>query len=285
MFIGETEISVSGRVLRIARLRHEWFEFLDQPQDIIEKLQCQSIADLFTFVMDVDRPHLEFPFHKEKDSIAVLPITTHEKWWSGLDFKVRNKIRKAQKAGVELRIVPLDDEFANGVETIYNESPVRQGRAFWHYGKNVAEIKHDLSSFPDCTFFVGAYYKGDLIGFMKLFEGNNVLRTVHIIAKLSQRDKPVQDALIAKAIEICEHKKISYLHYGDWSRGGLGAFKIKHGFQCFDLPRYFVPLTFRGKCLLKLELHRQPQDYLPEKWLRVLIRFRAKWNSFMHGAA
>ena len=107
--------------------------------------------------------------------------TRHEE----LDFKARNKIRKAQKIGVELRLTSLDDDLVRGVKSIYDESPLRQGRKFWHYGKSLDVIKNDLSSFPERTCFVGAYHRDELIGFMKLYEGNNILRTVHIIAKLS----------------------------------------------------------------------------------------------------
>jgi hypothetical protein len=272
-------------ILRTARLRHEWFEYLGRPQQTIDRIQrSPSFADLFTFVEDIHDQYDALPFHRETDSIAVLPITTFDKWWTGLDFKVRNKIRKAQKTGVELRAVPLDDDLAKGVELIYNESPIRQGKKFWHYGKSAALIKQDLSSFPECSSFIGAYHHGELIGFMKLFEGKDVLRTVHIISKVSVRDKPVMDALIAKAVEIGEQKGISSLHYGSWSRGGLGAFKVKHGFQRVDLGRYFVPLSPRGKCLLKLNLHHRPQDYLPEKWVPAMLAFRAKWNSFRFGA-
>jgi hypothetical protein len=281
--IAGTEIAVTGRIFQTARLRHEWFEFVTNPVDLVKNLKKGGLkADLFTFVDTIRGIYGDLPFYKQTDSMSILTVRSYTEWWEGLHFKVRNKIRKAQKSGVELRPVPLDDELAKGVEAIYNESPIRQGMKFWHYGKTAAVIKQDLSSFPECTSFIGAYYQGELIGFVKLFEGDKILRTVHIIAKLSHRDKPVQDALIAKAVEICAEKQIPHLHYGAWSRGGLGVFKIKHGFQRFDVSRYFVPLTQYGRCILGLRLHRPGRDYLPESWVPGLLTVRAKWNSWRY---
>lgn len=277
MLVDNIEIAVDGRLFRTARLRHEKFEFVKDPLRMIEKFrQGRPIADLFTFVQENYDEHSYPEFIKELDGESYLSITTHEQWWKALDFKVRNKIRKAQKSGVELRPATLTDEFVKGVQGIYNESPLRQGRKFIHYGKSFAAIKNDLSSFPECTSFVGAYYQSELIGFMKLFEGKNVLRTVHIIAKLAHRDKPVMDALVSRAVEICEQKKLCYLNYGSWTGGGLGDFRIKHGFKRFDMTRYFVPLTFVGKLMLKLKLHRRLRDRLPEKFVDILLSFRKR---------
>jgi hypothetical protein len=285
ILVHETQVAVTGRLFRTARLSHEWFEFLDDPPATIKRLQLgKTIADLFTFLGEAPNGNSEYPFQKEVASASILTITTFEQWRKNLDCNVRNKISKAERIGVELRPTELSDAFVKGVKNIYNESPIRQGRKFWHYGKGFAQIKHDLSSFPDRTFLIGAYYKEELIGFVKLFQGNNILRTVHIIANLSHRDKPVQDALIAKAVEICDQKRISYLHYGNWSRGGLGAFKVKHGFKQVDLPRYFVPLTLRGRLMLGLNLHRKLRERVPEKWMTNLVALRTRWNSLRYRA-
>jgi hypothetical protein len=277
MLIDNLEIAVKGKLFKVARLRHEKFEFAKDQLGLIEKLrEGRPVADVFTFVQDTCDQNTYPGFVKKLEGASFLPITTHEQWWKALDFKVRNKIRKAQKSGVELRPAILNDEFVKGVQSIYDESPLRQGRKFIHYGKSLAVLKDDLSSFPECTFFIGAYYQSELIGFMKLFEGNNVLRTVHIIAKISHRDKPVMDALISRAVEICEQKKFAYFHYGSWTSGGLGDFRIKHGFQRFEVPRYFLPLTLRGKLMLKLNLHHGLKERLPEKWVEKMLGFRKR---------
>ena len=55
--------------------------------------------------------------------------------------RVRNQIRKAEKEGLVVKEVPYDDDFVRGMTAIFNESPVRQGRPFWHYGKSFETVK------------------------------------------------------------------------------------------------------------------------------------------------
>lgn len=274
---------MAGRFFRLAKLRHEWCDFLDDPPAAIEQMQrTPHVADLFTFVQEICDDPLTLSFHKEPIGVSILRVTTYQKWWDEMGFKARNKVRKGQKSGVDLRLIQLDDDFARGVESIYNETPVKQGRWFYHYGKKANEIKEELSSFLDRCFFVGAYYQNELVGFMKLFHGKNVLRTVHIIAKLAHRDKCVMDALIAKAVELCDSNKVEYLQYGSWAEGGIGEFRAKHGFQRFEVPRYFAPLTMRGRLMLKLNLQRPIRDRLPKSLLRPLLGLRARLNSIRY---
>ena len=282
MFIGKTEVSVSGRALKIAKLRHEWFEYLSDPVAFVKEAKAAGGADVLNFLQEahVERPKLSY-LH-EPAGASVLTFKSFDEWWKNLNFKARNKARKAQKCGVELRATPLDDDFVRGVEIIYNEAPLRQGRIFPHYGKNFATIKNDLSSFPECTFYIGAYHEGRLIGFMKLFEGEKILRTVHIIATFADRDKNVMDALIAKAVEVASEKNIFHLHYGDWAHRGLGAFRQKFGFEQHDCPRYFVPLNWRGELALKAGLHRPLRERIPQNWKDRLVEARNKWNGWRH---
>ena len=281
MFIGNKEITVKGRFFRVAKLRHEWCDFLENPLRAVEQIrEAPKFADLFTFVEDVYDKKPCYSFHKEATSASVLPVTNYEGWLNGLDFRVRNKIRKAYKNGVEFRDIYLDADLVRGVEAIYNESPIRQGRRFWHYGKSAATINEELSPFLDRSFFVGAYYQNELVGFMKLFRGENTLRTVQIISKLAHRDKAIQDALIARAVQICAEEGVRHLQYGSWSRGSLGAFKVKRGFVKVDHPRYYIPITRRGKLLLRLHLHHGLKDRLPERWIASLTALRTSWNNF-----
>ena len=50
-------------------------------------------------------------------------------------------MRRAAKRGVIVRVAPFDDEFARGIHKICNEAPGRQGRRFWHYGKDFETVK------------------------------------------------------------------------------------------------------------------------------------------------
>ena len=286
MIVDNKEISIKGKFFRIAKLYHEWYEFVDEPEVLIEKMKkSRPLPDVFTFVQEGHLPHSEFPFHREKVTSSILTIKSFDDWWDNLHFKARNKARKAQKTGVEIHETELNDSFVRGVEKIYNEYPLRQGRKFTHYGKNFDQVKDDLSSFIDKSIFTGAYFNGELIGFMKTFQGNGILRNIHIFATLAHRDKCVMDALIARAVKLCDEKGVSYLHYGDWTSRGLGAFRAKYNFQPQESPRYFVPLTARGKFMLNFRLHRPLRERLPQSWVDRLIALRNHWNAMRYGTA
>ena len=283
MLICNTEIKVSGRLIKIARLRHQWFEYLTDPLSFIDEIRRAHVADIFYFAQEAHVKRPDFQFYSEPYPISLLTFESYESWWKGLHSKARNKARKAEKTGVILRPAKLDDDFVRGVERIYNEWPIRQGRKFWHYGKNFETIKRDLSSFPECTSFIGAYHKDELVGFMKSFKGNQILRNVHIISKLSHRDKCIMDALIAKAVQICDEMNIRHLHYGDWASNSLGVFRQKFGFEPHYCPAYYVPLNWRGQLALNAQLHRPLRERLPSGWANRLKDVRTTYYSWKYG--
>ena len=90
---------------------------------------------------------------------------------------------RSQRRGVEVRPVAFDDELVAGICTIYNESPVRQGRKFWHYGKPPTRVKEENSSYLDRSIFVGAYLGTELIGFVKFVQVGRVARVMQIPSK------------------------------------------------------------------------------------------------------
>ncbi|HWW00442.1 MAG TPA: hypothetical protein VNZ64_12150 [Candidatus Acidoferrum sp.] len=201
-----------------------------------------------------------------------------------INDKTRNLVRKAQKNGVEIRRTDLTDEFVRGVVEIYNETPVRQGKPFKHFGKDFETIKRELSTFPDRSDFLGAFWNGELIGFVKVVWGRDVASLMHILSKIGRRDKAPTNGLVGRAVEVCAERKIPALHYSVWSKGGLGDFKRHHGFIRHETPRYFVPLNLRGEVMLKLKLHRKLVDVIPEGWADQLILLRNKFSYLRHPA-
>src|SRR5262249_37787391 len=101
--------------------------------------------------------------------------------------------------------------------------------------------------------------------------------TGQIISKLKHRDKAPNNALLAKAVEICDRKKLPYLVYLNWDTGSLTEFKRRNGFQKISLPRYYVPLTTKGKAALKLNLHRGLVGVVPERVKDRLVKLRSTW--------
>jgi hypothetical protein len=102
---------------------------------------------------------------------------------------------------------------------------------------------------------------------------------VHIIAKLAHRDKCVMDALIGRAVELCAERGLGYLHYGSWTDGGVGVFREKHGFRRVDVPRFFVPLTARGRLMMAMNWHRPLRERLPAPVTALMLRLRARWHA------
>lgn len=281
MLIENKEMVVSGTFARIARLRAEYYEWIDDPAWFVSRIKATAIkADLFTFVDRITRRSPRTDYLLEWDSIAVLSITRYEHWWKNqINDKTRNMIRKAKKSGVVVRPVEFNDDLIKGIKEIYDESPLRQGRPFKHYRKDFETLKREHATFLDRSQFIAAFFGDELIGFVKLVYDEGMAHLMQIISKISARNKAPTNALIAKAVKICADKKISYLHYGIWSKRGLGDFKRHHSFERLDLCRYFIPLNWKGRLILAMMLHRPVKERLPESLLGVLVSLRSKWNA------
>jgi hypothetical protein len=71
----------------------------------------------------------QYEYHTEWESVAVLPIKSFDYWWNKqIKDKTRNMVRKAQKAGIEVRDASYDDAFVQGMTDIFMKHPcVRDG--------------------------------------------------------------------------------------------------------------------------------------------------------------
>jgi hypothetical protein len=284
-------VDVCGQTLAVSRrgpisvvgLEDDWYEDLNDPAGVINGLRRNSgfKPDIFTFWQRLPNIEPKYPFHMERESIAVLRIESYDHWLNKqIKGSARNKIRKSEKAGVQVREVAFDDDFVRGVVKIFNETPTRQGRRFWHYGKDFATVKSQFSRFLFREDLIGAYYQNELIGFVMLGNAGNHGVLGQIISMVSHRDKATNNALMAKSVEICAEKEFSYLVYAFWSDSTLADFKRFSGFEEVKLPRYFVPLTQKGKLALKLGLHRGWKAAVPDKIKNPLKQIRRSWYSW-----
>ena len=279
------DIIVSGKFLKTARVKEEWDADVLSPDVLVGELKaCRSKADIFTFWQRLPDVTPKFHGHYfEWDNVAAIPVTSYEHWWNEqIRFRARNKFRKAEKSGVSLRVAILDDELVRGIMAIYNESPIRQGKPFWHYGKDLETVKRENATYLDKSDFIGAFYKGELIGFIKLVNHGRFAFIMQIVSMKQHHDKAPTNGLIAKAVEICAQKKIPYLVYAKYIYGKKGAdtlteFKRSSGFEKIEIPRYYIPLTLKGKIALTLRLHNGLVGLLPEKLVIRLIQIRNNW--------
>jgi hypothetical protein len=281
MLINGKQIVVKGRIIKIASIDEdeEWFVDIDDPNIIIKEIYNNKIkADVFTFWQRLPNTTPKYDYYMEWDSVAALPVTTYKEWWEKqIDAKTRNVIRKAEKKGIEIRMSAFDEELVKGITDIFNETPIRQGRPFTHYGQSYDSVKDEMADNINRSDFIGAYLNDILVGFIKIIYAGPYAMTVEILSMIEHRDKSPTNALVAKAVELCEEKKIPYLVYAKWPLGPLAEFKKNNGFHKIDLPRYYVPLTVKGKIALKWNLHHGIKELIPEKQRKQLIDIRKKW--------
>jgi hypothetical protein len=262
-------------------LEDEWYEDVRDPESVIETLvhNPKIRPDIFTFWQRFPEVEPRYSFYTEWEDLAVLPIQSYDHWWNHqIKSRVRSLIRKTEKEGVEVRQVDYDDDFVRGMTSIFNEAPVRQGRRFWHYGKDFEEVKRQFSQYLYREQMIGAYYGGELIGFVMLGKADRYGITGQIISSLKHRDKATTNALIAKTVEVCAKQHLPYLVYFFWSDDSLAEFKRRCGFERMRVPRYFVPLTFKGRLALKLGVHRGWKAALPAGLKTRLKKLRRSWN-------
>lgn len=280
-------LSVSHGIIKIGEIHDEdWLgkKSIGDPERIVQFLKDDNKKiDIFVFSQKLPDTDLKYPYYMEWDNVAAIPITNYEDWWTKrLPQVTRKNVRRSKKRGVIVRGVDYDDEFVKGIVKIYNECPVRQGRAFWHYGKNFETVKKINASYLERCDFLGAYYKDELIGFLKLVYIEKEARIMQILAMAKHQDKRPTNALIAKAVELCHEKNMDYFIYGKYiygknSKSSVIEFKRRNGFELVEIPRYYIPLNIKGKLILKLRLHHGLVGLIPQKLYFLMQRLRSKW--------
>jgi hypothetical protein len=282
--IDGAEAIITGKFVKIARIKEEWDEFVECPALVVDELKKNRYRpDIFTFVQIFSDPKPKYNYYMEWDNVAVIEIKDYKNWWNNQTSKnARNAVRKAEKKGVVVKTTILNEDMVKGISEIYNETPIRRGKPFPHYGKNLEQIEKEHSTYSSRSRFFGAYHENELIGFIKLIRGDGFVDIMNIMSKIQHRDKAPTNVLMAKAIEYCSNEKFPYLTYGNFIYGNKGKdslsdFKQHNGFVKVDIPRYYVPLTKKGEVALLLKLHRSMSDLMPEKIYNFLLDLRNKY--------
>ena len=240
-----------------ARDRREYIRSVTLTSSLISKLIAQKV-DVFTFVERSWCSTIQFPpksWAKAEQSVVLLNLHSYDEWFKAIGRKSRNMIRKAEKSGVRVSVAEPNEKFSEGIWKIYNNTPIKQNRRNWYFGMTLKEVEEELSSSANCT-FIGAYFKDELIGFTSLIYGNNVVVVDRLASLQEHWDKAVNNALIAKTIEICAANDSKWVVYGAWKQmrqhGSLVDFAFHNGFRSFKATRYFVPLTRKGQIAIKM---------------------------------
>lgn len=281
-----------GKVFRTGWIFDEiWLnsESMPEPEEVIAEIRSfRSCPDLFTFAQRFPDVTPHYPYCFEWENLSVVSTESYQSWFeTEVARSVRKDIRKAQKERIDTRVTAFDDELIKGISSIYNESKIRQDRPFWHYGKSLEEVKRENGTYLERSFFVGAYFADELVGFIKIVLDGNIARMMQILSKTSYWSKRPTNALISKTVEECASRGMKYLTYGEHTPGrkeasSLISFKERNGFRKIEFPRYYVPLTTKGRLALKLSLYNYKgwRDLVPASVVKTLIGIRSRYYAW-----
>jgi len=288
----ETLVVQKKLFFRIAKDNAEYLKNVSPSEELFQKLRKMGV-DIFTFLERkwcFKIPNPKEGWAKAEDNVAIIQTpSSYQEWLKVIGKKTRNMVRKAEKSGIRTSIAEPGEKLAKGMWRIYNETPIRQERAFPHYGISLDTIIKDLTLTRNAT-YVGAFMQDELVGFVQLIHGDKIAIISQILSLQKYRDKALNNALIAKAIEVCADRGEQWIMYGRMgNHPSLDKFKQSNGFSKFQLIRYYVPITKKGRITIRLGLHKEMKDTLPQSvkyflfpiynWLsrtKVRVRLRLK---------
>jgi hypothetical protein len=284
---GQSVIIVKGRYLSTAEIFDEYWlgaSTLPDPLAVIEYLRGMSGGpDLFTFAQRAPHAEPQFKYFHGWDNVAAIPISSHDHWLQKqVSSASRRNVRSSEKKGVIVRASEYDEAYVCGIMSIFNESPFRHGRKYWHYGKDFETVRAENGTYADRSVFLGAYLGGEMIGYMKVVFDTETAAVMQILSKMKHFDKRPNNAMLSEAVRICAERGIGHLLYESFVYGkktdsSLTRFKRENGFVRIDLPRYYVPLTTRGRIALRLGLQRPLKERVPAWLTTKLLHLREKY--------
>ncbi len=284
------KLTTRGKWLKIAQIRGEEMreKALEDPELYLAVLKNDTQilkADILSFTQKLPETLPKYPYPMELQSVAAIPLISFKQWWEGLPQETRKNVRRSQKRGVIIKVKEFDEDLIEGIRSVNDDSPLRQGMKNAYYRLTTEETKKRYSEFVGRCDFICAYSGEEMIGFLHLVYRGDVAAILNLTPKPSQFDKRPSNALVAKAVEICEARGISHITYGLYNYGNkrdspLREFKIRNGFKEILIPRYFVPLTNWGRLCMKVNLHRGLIGNLPSSVIAAGVRARALWCNF-----
>ncbi len=254
----------------LAKIVYDYQEYeknINPTEEFLSKLKEHGF-DVYTFLdrqwcCPINNPGEDWVL--EDDNVGLLKISTFDAWWQDIGKKTRNMVRKAEKESVKIEVAEASDKLAEGIWRIYNETPIRQERAFHHYGEPLEVVRGNMYAAKNNT-FIGAYLSEELVGFIQILYGEDIAIISNILSLQQHWDKALNNALLAKAVEVCAEKQQRWLMYGRiGNHPSLDRFKDNNGFKKVAIRRVYIPLTPKGRLAIRLGLHRDLKDALPEK--------------------
>jgi len=281
-------IVMKGRILKIGEVFDEFWmrskDMLSLPEIIASLQRLPGRPDIMTSVQKLPYVNPQYPYYHDWTNFAVAHFGSYKEWFeTQIDRSAKKQIRQSVRAGIRTEVVSLNDDLVKGICSIYNEILIRQGRKFWHYGKDPEVVKTENSTYLERSVFIGAFYENELVGFTKIVFDEEVASLMQILSKSAYFGKRPNNALLSKAVDVCEQRQAKYLTYGQYAygkkdRSSLIEFKKSLGFNRVEVPRYYIPLTFLGRAALALRLHKGIRDRIPASLGAAFIRLRTQLN-------
>lgn len=266
--------------IKVGNDAEEYEKNIAPTEVFLQKIADRGV-DIYTFLDRRWSSPIENPLANwvlEDDNVGLLEIKTYDEWMQRVGKKTRNMIRKAEKAGVKISVAELTDKLVEGIWKIYNETPIRQERAFTHYGEPLDVVRSNMYAAKNNT-FIGAYLGNELVGFIQILYGEGAVIVSNILSLQQHWDKAVNNAVLAKVVEVCAEKRQRWLMYGRFgNHPSLDRFKDNNGFVKYPIKRVYIPLTSKGRLAIKLGMHKAPKDALPE-FLKGIMIPTANWVS------
>ncbi len=280
-------IVLKGTLMKVAEIQDEFYlesRALPEPEKVLQLLRAQRPRpDLFTFAQKLPAVVPKYSYPMEWDNVAAIKITSYEQWFKDeISRKAMQSITKAERKGVVTRVANFDQNLIAGISSIYNETPVRQGKPFWHYGKSRQAVEEENATFPERSRFIGAYVGEELIGFIKMVFDGKVALLLQILSKRKHSDKSPTNALLSRAVRLCADEGMNYLVYeryiyGNKTDSPLVDFKRHNGFIQINIPRYYVPLTLKGFLVFRCGFHHGLKALIPQALVESLVALRARY--------
>src|SRR5262245_7604421 len=80
--INNNLLIVNGRVIRVARIKDELYEDVEDPELLVKALKdLKPCPDIFTFWQRPPETNPKYYYYTEWESIAALPIKSYDDWF------------------------------------------------------------------------------------------------------------------------------------------------------------------------------------------------------------
>ncbi len=222
--VGGVTVISTGQFLRIGEIFDEYWlprELLPSYDLVIaELIKRGDRPDIFTFAQRVPDVGLAYNYYHDFDNYAVLSLPIYDEWLQRkIPRTTRQNIRASAKRGIVVRVSAYHDDYVGGIMSIYNETPVRAGKRFWHFGKNFETVKAETGTYAERSTFLAAFRGQEMVGFLKIVWDVHTAGIMQILSKTSARPCRPNNALLAEAVRQCCLRNVGYLLYGNFDYG------------------------------------------------------------------